>query len=212
MTHKQIKATIIEIEGTDGAGKTTALKYFIDKLKQEFPNKTVVETREVGSPLTPITQKLRELALSPNSKLDGTSMELLFAAMRIEQMKVYAEFDENTIIVSDRGWLSHLAYTDHNVSAKFTTDFYIGIILNLVYLPTHIIYLSVDEQTALERRNKRNGFVDVIEAKGVEFQAKVRESFEKYIRESEVSVFRINANGTKEDVQQELDNFIRESL
>lgn len=208
----QIKATVIEIEGTDGAGKTTALKYFIDKLKQEFPNKTIVETREVGSPLTPITQKLRELVLSPDSKLDGTSMELLFAAMRIEQMKAYAEFDANTIIVSDRGWLSHLAYTDHNVSTKFTTDFYMGIILPLVYLPTHIVYLSVDEQTALERRNKRNGFVDVIEAKGVEFQAKVRESFEKYIQQSGVSVFRINANGTKEDVQQELNKFIKESL
>src|SRR5665213_831549 len=72
----------IEFEGTDGAGKTTGLKYFIEEAKKR--GLTVVETREVGNPNVPVCVKMRELVLSPDSGLCGEAMELVFSAMRYE--------------------------------------------------------------------------------------------------------------------------------
>ena len=63
-----MSAKIIEVEGTDGAGKTTALKYLIEKLRAS--GKTVLETREVGSPLIPVCVKLREIVLAPEAVED----------------------------------------------------------------------------------------------------------------------------------------------
>ena len=83
----------IEVEGTDGAGKTTALKYLLDKLQQN--NKRVLETRDVGCPHIPACVKLREIVLDPNSNLSGETMEFIFAGMRLENDKFYKSVAEN---------------------------------------------------------------------------------------------------------------------
>lgn len=201
------KALKVEIEGTDGAGKTTALKYLIEQLK--LKNKKVLETREVGSPLVPINIKLRELVLSPESNLSGEAMELIFSAMRFENDKLYnkvsAEYD---FIVSDRGWLSHLAYTDHNVSKEFTEDFYINFMQKYTSLPDVVIYFSVNSETALKRRVKRGEAADAIEVKGIAFQELVRESFNKYINRSNIKTFVVDANQSIESVQSQINEIV----
>jgi dTMP kinase len=202
----------IEFEGVDGSGKSTALKYFVETLQSK--DKKVLETREVGSPLIPINVKLRELVLSADSDLSGEAMELVFAAMRFENEKLYKKVKgEYDFIVSDRGWLSHLAYTDHNVSDQFTKDFYLDFVSKYTSMPDVVVYFLVDTKTALERRVKRAGVVDVIEAKGVEFQEKVRESFDNYIDDflmnnDDVKIFVINANQDIDGVKHQMDQVI----
>ena len=83
----------IEIEGTDGAGKTTGLKYLIEKAQSL--GLSVVETREVGNPHIPTCTKLRELVLDPKSELDGKSMEFIFSAMRVENDKWLKNLQED---------------------------------------------------------------------------------------------------------------------
>lgn len=197
----------IEVEGCDGAGKSTALKYLINKLQEM--EMQVVETREVGSPLVPINVELRKLVLNPDSNLSGEAMELIFAAMRIENERKYKEIDTD-FIVSDRGWFSHLAYTDHNVSTEFTERLYNNFLADITTLPDIVVYLNVSEETALARRTRRGEEADVIELKGVPFQQKVRESFEKYISEykssSNINFFEIDANQDLENVKSQLDS------
>lgn len=201
------KALKVEIEGTDGAGKTTALKYLIEQLK--LKNKKVLETREVGSPLVPINIKLRELVLSPESNLSGEAMELIFSAMRFENDKLYNKVSSGyDFIVSDRGWLSHLAYTDHNVSKEFTEDFYINFMQKYTSLPDVVIYFSVNSETALKRRVKRGEAADAIEAKGIAFQELVRESFNKYINRSNIKTFVVDANQSIESVQSQINEIV----
>src|SRR5271166_3134791 len=112
----------IECEGTDGAGKTTALKYFVDQARTR--GLTVVETREVGNPHIPACVKMREFVLDPKSNLTGEAMEAIFAAMRFENDKWLKDLQKShstpDLVVSDRGFFSHLSYTDHNVSEAFT--------------------------------------------------------------------------------------------
>lgn len=206
----------IEIEGCDGSGKTTALKYLIEKLQER--KKNVVETREVGSPHVPINVKLRELVLDPSSDLSGESMEFIFAAMRVEHDKFLKTVaDDTDFVVSDRGWLSHLAYTDHNVSKDFTNDFYYGLVQQMTSMPDVVIYFSVNTQTALQRRIKRGEGMDVIEMKGVEYQELVRESFLDHIRQMEyedrdVRVFMVDANQDIQGVRAQLDEIIEELI
>lgn len=210
-----MSAIVIEVESIDGAGKTTVHSYIIKKLREK--GKRVLDTREVGNPHLPVCVELRKLVLNPTSKLDGKSMEFIFAAMRIENQKFYETVkNDYDYIVSDRGLLSHLAYTDHNVNTYFTDDFYGGVVMPLTRNPDLVLFLEIDPETALKRRNARNGFVDAIEAKGPEFQRKVYSSFIKYIRKLETNEnlqYRfIDANGTIEEVQQKLDFVIETSL
>lgn len=203
----------IEIEGTDGAGKTTGLKYLIEKLKEK--NLSVIETREVGNPHIPICIKLRETVLAPESNLSGEAMELIFSAMRLENDKWFNSLKGTTdVVVSDRGYFSHLAYTDHNVSEEFTYDLYENFMKKRTTLPDIVIYFAVDTETALKRRVSRGTGMDVIEMKGIEYQNKVRDSFDKYIEEynyqTDIVFFTINANKSIEGVREELDVIIDE--
>jgi dTMP kinase len=208
-----MSAKVIEFEGIDGSGKTTAYNYFIQTLRDQ--GKRVLDTREVGNPHIPVCVALRKLVLDPSSKMDGMSMEFVFAAMRIENQRMYRAVENDyDYIVSDRGLLSHLAYTDHNVTSVFTDMFYRGLVMQYTQNPDQVIFLEIDPETALKRRNLRNGFVDAIEAKGPEFQRKVYSSFTKYIHElaenTGLSYTMIDANVSIEEVQAQLDRVISE--
>lgn len=203
----------VEFSGTDGAGKSTSMQYFVKQARNQ--GLKVVETREVGNPNVPVCVKLRELVLDPNSGLCGEAMELVFSAMRYENdrwLRNLAESpDKPDFVVSDRGWYDHLAYTDHNVSSEFTSALYEGVVGYDTLMPEVVIYFKVSTETALKRRTKRGTGMDVIEMKGVEFQEKVRKSFEHYLYNEYTAparFFEIDANDTIEDVQYQLDNVL----
>ncbi len=203
------KATKIEIEGTDGAGKTTGLGYLIEKLKSA--GKTVLETREVGNPNVPTCVKLRQLVLDPDSNLTGEAMEMIFSAMRFENDKWLRSVEKTAdYVVSDRGWFSHLAYTDHNVSDGFTRDLYLSMMDKYTSLPDVVIYFKVNTETALQRRVKRGIGMDVIEMKGIGYQELVRTSFDKYLAhyDKTVQVYEVDANDTIEGVRAQIDSIV----
>lgn len=205
------KTLKIEIEGTDGAGKTTGLKYLIQQAKNK--GLSVVETREVGNPHIPSCVKMREFVLDANNNLRGEAMELIFSAMRLENDKwlreVMASDAAPDLVISDRGWFSHVAYTDHNVSEQFTEELYESFLKSRTLLPDVVIYFAVDTQTALKRRQSRGSGMDVIEMKGVEFQEKVRGSFEKYMKTtSGIRTFVVDANQSVEGVQSQLNEIL----
>lgn len=203
-----------ELEGTDGAGKSTGLKYLDEKLTSR--GFKVLQTREVGNPHVPICTRLRELVLAPDSGLSGEAMELIFSAMRLENDRWLQELEKSenkpNVVLSDRGWLSHLAYTDHNVSVEFVQNLYTKFIGNMTQFPDAIIYFSVSPEVALQRRVRRGEVADVIELKGVEFQDKVRQSFEKYINEyaDKITIYRVDANQDIQGVQKQLDQIAYE--
>lgn len=203
----------IAFEAKDGAGKTTCLKYCLEQLKER--GYSALETREVGNPNIPACVKLREFVLDPNSKLSGESMELLFSAMRIENEKWYKTLENSgqapQFLLSDREYLSHVAYTDHNVSVEFSNKLYNDFLFNITSFPDVVIYFRVSTETALKRRVKRGGAMDVIEMKGVEYQEKVGESFEKYIDETisdKVDFYFVDANQDLDNVKFQLNNIL----
>ncbi len=205
----------LEFEGTDGAGKTTGLKYFIEEAKKR--KLKVVETREVGNPNVPICVKLREIVLSPESDLCGEAMEFVFSAMRMENDRWLKTLQSGKnapdLVVSDRGWFSHLAYTDHNCSTTFTQRLYGNLLGLITQMPNVVIYFRVNTDTALKRRVKRGTGMDVIEMKGVGYQEDVRKAFETHLDQAKryspgMTVFEVDANQDVEGVQKQLDQIL----
>jgi dTMP kinase len=207
-----MKAKVIEFEGTDGAGKTTALKYFIGQMRAI--GMRVLDTREVGNPHIPVCVQMRETVLSTESGLNGAQMEIVFAAMRVLNQAFYRKVQwDYDFIVSDRGLLSHLAYTDHNVNDEFTDKLYLDLMHDITTTPDAVIYFDVNTETALLRRQARGSGMDAIEIKGVGFQEKVRESFLEHIGDlqrnsPETEVFKVDANQSIVDVQKRMDKIL----
>lgn len=209
----------IEFEGTDCAGKTTGLKHFIAKAKER--GLSVVETREVGNPHIESCVKMRQLVLDPANKLSGESMELVFSAMRIESDLWLKNLQKSesppNLVVSDRGFFSHLAYGDNNTSLHFTKVLFSDLMEAYTTLPDVVIYFSVDTDVAKKRMVGRGQAMDVIELKGPDFQAKVRTSFEYYLNlysenEKIKKLFIIDANQDIAGVQKQLDSVLNSLL
>jgi len=193
----------IDFEGIDGSGKTTALKKYIYHLRDV--GYRVLESREVGNPHIPICVELRKLILNPDVKMDKRSMELIFSAMRIENDRFYesVQYDYD-VLVSDRGWLSHLAYCDVNCYPEFTNKFYFNFLESECTLPNMIIYMDIDPDLATSRRNTRNEVKDSIEAKGDIFLNNVSDAFKTHLKLLKNRVVFIDANKSLEDVEIQL--------
>lgn len=206
-------AKLIEFSGTDGSGKTTALEYMVKTLKDTGAR--VLTTREVGNPSIPTCVKLREIVLGLNSDLDGAEMEMIFAAMRLRNHRMYRAIDrEYDYIVSDRGYLDHLAYTDNNVNDEFTNQLYLNFIGDITRMPDVVVYMDVNTETALKRRVKRGEVMDAIEIKGVEFQERVRSSFIEHLEtitmgNNKISVQTVDANQSIIKVQHQINNIVQ---
>ena len=205
----------IEIEGTDAAGKTTGLKYLISQAKER--GLIVVETREVGNPHLESCVKMREFVLNPANKLSGEAMELIFSAMRVESntwLKNIKAEGKTDLVISDRGFFSHLAYGLHNTSETFVTGLFEDLMAKITSLPDVVIYFKVDTAVAKQRMIGRGQAMDVIELKGVGFQDKVRNAFEFYLddysKNGDILIFTVDANQDIQGVRNQLNDILQE--
>lgn len=196
----------IEFSGCDGSGKTSALEKTSQYLKQK--GFRVLETREVGNPHIGICKDLRSLILNPEVKLDGKSMELIFAAMRIENEIFYEKIkNDYDYLLSDRGYFDHLAYGDVNCTPEFTQDLFIDCVAKYSSKPDYVLYFDVNIDEAKRRRVLRNDVVDSIELKGDEFQTQVSKRFKHHIA-NESTVHTIDANQNLLDVWDQIIRFL----
>lgn len=92
---------LLEIEGIDGAGKTSALATL-----SELLNKSGIKhelTKEAGNTNIPLCVQLRKMALHDLAIEDHEARECLFAAQRILNYTWYKSLDPELMVVSDRG-------------------------------------------------------------------------------------------------------------
>ena len=98
----------ISFEGIDGAGKSTHIDSFCKLMKERFPNREVVLTREPGG--TPLGEQLRSLLLEAPMNLETEAL-LMFAARRehIAQI-IEPALLSGKIVISDRFTDASFAY------------------------------------------------------------------------------------------------------
>ena len=104
----QFPGYFISFEGIDGAGKSTHIESFGNMIKQRYPNRDVVMTREPGG--TQLGEQLRALLLEAPMNLETEAL-LMFAARREHIAQVIEPaLQAGKIVISDRFTDASFAY------------------------------------------------------------------------------------------------------
>jgi dTMP kinase len=169
-------AKFITIEGIEGAGKSTAIKFIQDYLQAE--GKNVLVTREPGG--TPVAEEIRHLVLNPHAKevIDPKAELLLMFAGRAQHLArlILPELAAGKWVLCDRFVDATYAYQNagRGLDAKWITlleEFVVGSLR-----PTLTILLDLDPALGLAR-SRRRGPQDRFEKEKVDFFERVRRSY-----------------------------------
>ena len=149
----------IVFEGIDGAGKSTQIQMLRQWLEDNgFRVETVVEPTgsEVG-------RLIREILQRPDAQSERVqkTLGLLFAADRMLIMDKLE--DESKIIISDRSFISSLAYQDN--------PDWIEVLNKYAKRPDLLILLDLDVETSVSRTSGEDTF------ENEQFLTKVRQNY-----------------------------------
>ncbi len=187
----------ILFEGIDTCGKSTQ----IELLKKSYKN--VIFTKEPGG--TKTGEKIREIILNTNVKSKRAEL-FLFLADRAEHFKEVIEPNQNKIVISDRGFISGIAYSLANENRY--KDFLIK--LNRFALEDHFpqktVFFKTDYETIKKRmKNKKE---DMIEKRGIEYLLKVQNIMEELLNELNLEHIVIDAKKNKEEINSIIKGYI----
>jgi len=166
----------ITFEGTEGAGKSTLIRYVQQELDARGLKTRV--TREPGG--VTVAERIREIIL--HQEMSPWTELFLYEAARAEHL-------ENVILPALRGgvWVlcdrftdSTLAYQGHGRGLPWKDIQTLNRLATQGLEPDHVIWLDIDPALGLSQAQDPNKF----EAQGVAFQKKVRAGFLKAMKEN----------------------------
>ena len=197
----------ITFEGGEGCGKSTQVKRLKEALEREGVE--VVLTREPGG--TWLSEEIRHLIKDQTTDAPCDRSELLlFLAARAQLVKnvIRPALEAGKWVVSDRFSDSTLAYQGYGRGLpleilKETNDFACeGLKPDLTLL------LEVSSETAAARLRRReaatNTAADRIELAGDEFHSRLRKGFAELAKAEPWRIVTIDANGTVDEVWEEV--------
>jgi dTMP kinase len=190
------------IEGIDTSGKSTQ----IELLKNKFKN--AVFTKEPGG--TGLGVKIRQMLLEGH--VQSTKAELfLFLADRAELFEEIIKPNLNNLIISDRGFVSGIAYA---MSNHIKVDFDEFLKLNALALdgnfPDIVFLLRVDKKTILQRLGRKEQ--DNIEKRGIEYLLDVQKNMQNIIKKINTKYIEIDASKSIDEIHKEIVKNIGERL
>lgn len=174
------KGYFITLEGPDGGGKTTQaglLAKYIKQLGYE-----VILTREPGG--TPLAEEIRRLILTPTEEALQPMAEIfLYAASRAQHVHslIQPGLAAGKVVICERFVDSSLAYQGYGLGWDLELIRRINRLAVGEVMPDLTFLLDNDARLCLDRVTKRSDNVrtkvDRIEARGVEFQERVRRGY-----------------------------------
>jgi dTMP kinase len=174
------KGYFITLEGPDGGGKTTQaglLAKYIKQLGYE-----VILTREPGG--TPLAEEIRRLILTPTEEALQPMTEIfLYAASRAQHVHslIQPGLAAGKVVICERFVDSSLAYQGYGLGWDLELIRRINRLAVGEVMPDLTFLLDNDARLCLDRVTKRSDNVrtkvDRIEARGVEFQERVRRGY-----------------------------------
>jgi dTMP kinase len=176
------KGKLIALEGGEGAGKSSMIKF----LKKMFSQRRdIVFTREPGG--TDIGFKIREILMhEKNKKITGLTELFLFCADRTQHISevIIPALESGRNVITDRFDRSTIAY---QIVARGIEDINVFSQLNSIakqgVKPDGIIYLDVTPRVGLERKSKsKDGKCTKFDNESLKFHQAVRRGFKKYGR------------------------------
>ena len=160
-------------EGIDGSGKSTQSR-LLEKYLREERGLEVLHVREPGG--TPLGEKLREIILHPDAEKFPPETELfLFMAARAQlvQACIRPALARGQVVISDRFLWSSAAYQGVGSGITAREILRVGRVAVAGVTATRTFVIDVEPETALQRATEKNR----IEARGLEYQRRVRQEF-----------------------------------
>ena len=193
----------ISIEGVEGAGKSTQINFIHDYLVEK--GKTVVMTREPGG--TELSEKIRELLLTPSELAMGVDTELLLMfAARAEHIKqrIAPALARGDWVLCDRFVDATFAYQGggRGVDQQRIQQLADWTLKDL--LPTLTLLFDLPVELGLKRVLERNEAIDRFEQEKVTFFEQIRESYLESARQNPERIKVVDASVSIPEIQQQL--------
>lgn len=189
----------IVVEGLDGAGKTTAVK-FIQALLEDLQIPHLI-TREPGG--TPFAEAVRNVMLSDlNATSSDTIQLLLVSAARRDHIErvIRPALDAGKVVVCDRLHVSTLMYQP---DAEYLDEL-IALGLNNT-LPDLVLVLDVDFETSKQRLTNRGADINHFDTTRAEVFNRRRKIALSYAHEEGSNCVVIDASGSMDTVARKID-------
>lgn len=190
----------VTFEGTEGVGKTTAIRLFCQSLAERGID--FIQTREPGG--SPLAEEWREILLDKNQDISRDTEILLMFSARADHLhhKILPALASGKWVVCDRFFDSTIAYQGFGRYAgdKRALDKIELLIEHFVQKePDVTFWLDLDVKIGMQRAGKR-GELDRFESEDVAFFERVYQGFERQYHKSPDRIKRIDATGTPEEV------------
>jgi dTMP kinase len=166
------KGVFVCFEGGEGSGKSTQAQLLNDRLRTA--GFAVLLTFEPGD--TPVGQELRRIVLSPETgELSHRTEALLYAADKAEHVDTVVQpaLDRGEVVITDRYVDTLLAYQGSGRELRMAEVEEVARWATHGLRPHLTVVLDVDPREGLGRFEGR----DRIEAEGLEFHDRARQSF-----------------------------------
>jgi len=192
----------IVFEGIVGSGKTTQSKKLYEHLKEKFPKKEIVWTREPGG--TEIAEAIRKLVQGTPFKEDMEPIceAYLYAASRAQALRkvVRPVLKRKGIVISDRSFITSLAYQGvfRGLDVKIIWKINKTAVGKLI--PDIVFYIETSVETALSRTEDKDE--DKFEKEGIETFNKISRGYKEVSTMTNVAKkwINIDGSGTSEEV------------
>jgi len=167
-------AKFITFEGIDGCGKSTQARLLLEHM-----NTSGVETilvREPGG--TNISESIRDILLhSSSSQMGDRTESLLMTASRAQltQEFIIPNMDQGKFVIADRYSDSTLAYQGGGRNLDIEWLIELNNYATFTLLPDITFFVDIRPEEALRRQDSDK---DRIEGEGIEFQTRVRKTYQ----------------------------------
>ncbi len=171
------KGLFISIEGLDGSGKSTQVRYI-----QEYLHGRNIRTlllREPGG--TKIGEKVRDILLDArNTEMDSVAEMLLYASSRAQIMaeKVIPALEDGITVICDRFIDSSIAYQGYGRELDINEVYNVNYTAVRHILPDITFFLDQHPDTSLKRR-KEASKADRLENEKMDFHNRVYKGYKE---------------------------------
>jgi dTMP kinase len=199
------KGTYIVIEGLDGSGKTTQFARLHDHLGHDKTH----AVREPGG--TPMSEKIRSLLKDPKLPRSAHTNMFLFSAARTDLIDrvVRPTLLSGKHVLSDRNWLSMLAY---QAAEGAEADYLLHlskIATGDLFEPDITIFIDVDPAICRKRlQTKGESHTDFFDKKGVGYFKKVRQVYLRQIKQLP-RAYSVDGSVTPNEVWQQIQAIVK---
>jgi dTMP kinase len=188
----------ILFEGIDTCGKSTQ----IELIKKSYPE--IITTYEPGG--TSFGKRAREILLE-DSLASKRAELLLFIADRAEHYEEVVEPNKASIVISDRGFISGIAYALANGDFDFEELVRLNKFALKDHFPDRVVLFLTNMQTLKERTSEKR--LDGIELRGLKYLLEVQEHMKESIIKLGIPHLFIDATDSIENIHQSILTYLK---